>query len=45
SLKTRLIRVDWIKVDGGIVYKAEKAGSTPPAQNQAPQKQYAENSF
>ncbi|EEP9821182.1 DUF3577 domain-containing protein [Salmonella enterica subsp. diarizonae] len=45
SLKTRLIRIDWIKVDGEIVYKAEKAGSTPPAQNQTSQKQYVEDSF
>ncbi|EEH4118732.1 DUF3577 domain-containing protein [Salmonella enterica subsp. enterica serovar Newport] len=46
SLKTRLIRIDWIKIDKEIVYKAEKPTSTPPVQDQTPQqKQYAENSF
>ncbi|EAA9217000.1 DUF3577 domain-containing protein [Salmonella enterica] len=47
SLKTRLIRVDWIKIDGKIAYKAEKpdSTSTPPAQNQSAQKQYAPDSF
>ncbi|EGO7326723.1 DUF3577 domain-containing protein [Salmonella enterica] len=46
-LKTRLIRVDWIKIDGKIVHKAEKpdSTSTPPAQNQSAQKQYAPDSF
>ncbi|EDW3873407.1 DUF3577 domain-containing protein [Salmonella enterica] len=45
SLKTRLIRVDWIKIDGEIVYKAEKLDSTPPSQSQPAQKQYATDSF
>ncbi|EGN4906558.1 DUF3577 domain-containing protein [Salmonella enterica] len=47
TLKTRLIRVDWIKIDGKIAYKAEKpdSTSTPPAQNQSAQKQYAPDSF
>lgn len=45
SLKTRLIRVDWIKIDGEIVHKAEKPDSTPPAQNQPSQQQYPADSF
>lgn len=47
TLKTRLIRVDWIKVDGKIVFKAEKSNSTPPAQSQPAQKQnqYVSDSF
>lgn len=49
SLKSRLIRVDWVKIDGEIVYKAERpdsSASTPPAKDKGePQKQYVPNSF
>ncbi|EAO5493979.1 hypothetical protein DPY64_10665 [Salmonella enterica subsp. enterica serovar Newport] len=45
SLKTRLIRVDWVKIDGNIVHKAEKPDSTPPSQSQPAQQQYAPDSF
>ena len=44
SLKTRLIRVDWIKIDGEIVHKAEKPNSTPPTQSQ-PSQPYPADSF
>jgi hypothetical protein len=45
SLRARLIAVEWIKIGGQVVFKAEKPTSTPPVQNAASQKSYAENSF
>jgi hypothetical protein len=44
SLKARLIKVDWVKIGQEMVYKAEKADSSPP-QGGAAQREYAENSF
>ncbi len=45
SLKARLIAVEWIKIGGQLVHKSEKLTSTPPAQNAAQPRNYAENSF
>ncbi|QDX30986.1 STY4534 family ICE replication protein [Dickeya poaceiphila] len=48
SLRSRLIKIDFIKIGKETVYKAEKSTSTPPAQAQngtQQQKQYAANSF
>lgn len=47
ALRSRLIKIDFIKIGKETVYKAEKPTSTtPPAQNGTQQqKQYAANSF
>lgn len=44
SLKARLIKVDWIKIDQAMVYKAEKTESIPP-KNRDNRIDYAANSF
>lgn len=39
SLKARLIKVDWIKIGQGMVFKAEKTDNVPTLQDK-PQKSY-----
>ncbi|GDI31620.1 hypothetical protein BvCmsKSNP013_02459 [Escherichia coli] len=44
SLKSRLIKVEWIKIGQDMVYKTEKSESIPPQNGNTP-REYAENSF